>query len=256
MREFFTHALYIPLFNALAWLYENVAFEDLGIAIILLTLAVRLLLFPLFHQTVKHQRITQNLQPEIKRIQKHHKDDKETQAQKIMELYDSHKVNPLTPLLALIIQIPIVFVLYRIFVNGFSGDALDLLYPSITLPESPNQSFLGLIDLTRSNLWVVGFAAIAQYVQGRLSLAKKSKKKGDEPSKAERVGQNMVTFMPILTVMILFNLPSAIGLYWGTTTVFSIFQQLIVNHSLNKEEGKKLSLGSHGESQGENKGDI
>ena len=173
-----------------------------------------------------------------------------------MELYDSHKVNPLTPLLALIIQIPIVFVLYRIFVNGFSGDALDLLYPSITLPESPNQSFLGLIDLTRSNLWVVGFAAIAQYVQGRLSLAKKSKKKGDEPSKAERVGQNMVTFMPILTVMILFNLPSAIGLYWGTTTVFSIFQQLVVNHSLNKAEGKGISLGSHGESQGENKGDI
>ena len=66
----------------------------------------------------------------------------------------------------------------------------------------------------------------------------------------------MVTFMPILTVMILFNLPSAIGLYWGTTTVFSIFQQLIVNHSLNKEEGKEILLGSHGESKGENKGDI
>jgi len=256
MKAFFTEALYRPLFNALAWLYENVALEDLGVAIILLTIAVRLLLFPLFHQTVKHQRITQNLQPEIKRIQKDHKENKETQAQKIMELYDQHKVNPLTPLLALIVQIPIVFVLYRIFINGFSGDALNLLYPSINLPEVPNQSFLGLIDLRQSNLWVVGFAAIAQYVQGRLSLAKKSKNKGEEPSKAEKVGQNLVTFMPILTVMILFNLPAAIGLYWGTTTVFSIFQQLIVNHSLNKEEGKKLSLGSHGESQGENKGDI
>src|SRR3989344_3575916 len=153
MKAFFTEALYRPLFNALAWLYENVAFEDLGVAIILLTIGVRLLLFPLFHQTVKNQRITQNLQPEIKRIQKHHKEDKEIQAQKIMELYDQHKVNPLMPLLALIIQIPIVFVLYRIFIHGFSGDALSLLYPSVTLPESPNQSFLGLIDLRQSNLW-------------------------------------------------------------------------------------------------------
>ena len=255
MKAFFTAALYRPLFNALAWLYENVAFEDLGVAIILLTIGVRILLFPLFHQTVKHQRITQNLQPEIKHIQNTHKEDKETQAQKIMELYEQHKVNPLTPLLALIVQIPIVIVLYRIFIHGFSGDALDLLYPSINIPDSPNQNFLGLVDLTQSNIWLVGFAAIAQYVQGKLSLSK-HKKKGDEPSKAERVGQNMVTFMPILTVMILFNLPAAIGLYWGTTTVFSIFQQLIVNHSLNKEEGKKLSLGSHGKSQGENKGNI
>src|SRR3989344_1180840 len=110
MEAFFRETLYRPFFNALAWLYENVAFEDLGIAIILLTLAVRLVLFPLFHQTVKHQRITQNLQPEIKRIQNSHKEDKEVQAQKIMELYEEHKVNPLMPLLALIIQIPIVFV--------------------------------------------------------------------------------------------------------------------------------------------------
>ncbi len=256
MKAFFTATLYRPLFNALAWLYENIAFEDLGMAIILLTLGVRLLLFPLFHQTVKHQRITQNLQPEIKRIQKHHKEDKETQAQKIMELYNEHKVNPLTPLLALLVQIPIVIVLYRIFMNGFSAEALNLLYPSITLPELPNQTFLGLIDLGQSNIWLVGFAALAQYVQGKLSLAKKKGKSKEQPSKAEKVGQNMVTFMPILTVVILFNLPAAIGLYWGTTTVFSIFQQLIVNRSLNKEEGKKLLLGSHGKSQGENKGNI
>ena len=256
MKAFFTAALYRPLFNALAWLYENVAFEDLGIAIILLTIGVRLLLFPLFHQTVKHQRITQNLQPEIKRIQKDHKEDKETQAQKIMELYSEHKVNPLTPLLALFVQLPIVFVLYRIFIHGFSGNALDLLYPSIDLPESPNQTFLGLIDLGQSNMWLVGFAAIAQYIQGKLSLAKSKSRDREKPSKAEKVGQNMVTFMPILTVMILYNLPAAIGLYWGTTTVFSILQQLIVNCSLNKEEGKKLLLGSHGKSQGDNKGNI
>lgn len=255
MKAFFTEILYRPLFNALAWLYENVAFEDLGVAIILLTVAVRLVLFPLFHETVKHQRITQNLQPEIKRIQKNHKEDKETQAQKIMELYDQHQVNPLMPLLAMLVQIPIVIVLYRIFIHGFSGDALNLLYPFINLPQSPDENFLGIIDLRESNMWLVGFAAIVQYIQGKLSLAKK-KNRSDDVSNAEKIGQSMVTFMPILTVLILFSLPAAIALYWGTTTVFSILQQLIVNRSLNKEEGKKLSLGSHGESKGENKGNI
>jgi len=252
MKEFFTEVFYRPLFNVLAWLYENVAFEDLGIAIILLTLAVRFLLFPLFHKTAKHQRVTQNLQPEIKKIQKKHKDDKETQAQKIMELYNAHKINPLTPLIALIIQLPVIIILYRIFIHGFSGDALNLLYPSIDLPDTPNQTFLGFVDLTERNMWIAGLAAIAQYVQGRLSIAKASKNKGDQPSKAEKIGKNMVIFMPLLTLAILFNLPSAVGIYWMTTTLFSIGQQWLVNHSLNKEEEKRLSLNSNGESKTEN----
>ncbi|MEX2054106.1 MAG: YidC/Oxa1 family membrane protein insertase [Candidatus Colwellbacteria bacterium] len=256
MREFFTEAFYRPLFNALAWLYENVAFEDLGIAIILLTLAVRILLFPLFHKTAKHQRVTQNLQPEIKRIQKKHKEDKETQAQKIMELYSQHKINPLTPLIALIIQLPVIIILYRIFIHGFSGDALNLLYPSIDLPDIPSQTFLGLVDLTKSNVWIIGFAAVAQYIQGRLALAKASKNKGEQMSKAEKVGKSMVIFMPILTVVILFTVPSAVGIYWCTTTLFSIGQQWLVNHSLNKEEQKRLLLNSNGEGKGQNSGDI
>jgi len=256
MKAFFTQVFYQPLFNALAWLYANVAFNDLGIAIILLTLVVRILLFPLFHQTTKHQRLTQDLQPEIKKIQKKHKDDKETQAQKIMELYSEHKINPLTPLIALVVQLPIIIILYRIFIHGFSGDALNLLYPSISLPDVPDQHFFGIIDLTQSNTWVAGVAAVAQYIQGKLSLAKTKKKNGGEPSKAEKIGKNMVLFMPLLTLAILFNLPSAVGIYWVTTTVFSIGQQWFVNHTLNKEEGKRLSLGSNGEGQRQNKGDI
>lgn len=257
MKELFTQALYRPLFNALAWLYENVAFEDLGVAIILLTLAVRLLLFPLFHKTAKHQRLTQNLQPQIRHIQKKHKEDKETQAQKIIELYSEHKINPLTPLVALFIQLPIIFVLYRIFINGFSGDALELLYSSVHLPDSPNQTFLGWVDLTKSNTWVAVFAALAQYVQGKLSLSRgKGGKEQGETTKAERISKNMILFMPVLTILILFNLPAAVGLYWGTTTVFSAFQQLLVNRSLNKGEQKKLSLTSNGESQRENTPDI
>lgn len=260
MKGFFTEFLYRPLFNALAWLYENVAFQDLGIAIILLTLAVRLVLFPLFHKTVKHQRITQDLQPQIKAIQTKYKGDKETQAKEIIGLYGKHNINPLTPILVLLIQLPIIFALYRIFINGFSNGALDLLYPSIHLPEVPDQNFLGLVsDLTAPSMAVAIFAAVAQYFQGKLSLAKQ--KKGDKSRKsnefsAEVVGRRMVLFMPVFTLMILSSLPAAVGLYWSTTTIFSIFQQAIVNRSLNKEGGSNISLGGNGGDQRKTAEDI
>ena len=260
MRAIFTEFVYRPLFNALAWLYQNVAFQDLGVAIILLTIAVRIILFPLFHKTVKHQRITQDLQPQIKAIQVKHKEDKETQAKEIIELYGKHKINPLTPILVLLIQLPIIFAVYRIFINGFSNGALDLLYPSIHLPETPNHNFLGLVnDLTVPSMAIAVFAAIAQYFQGKLSFAKRKKdgkgKKSSESS-AEAIGRRMILFMPIFTLMILSSLPAAIGLYWSTTTVFSIFQQVIVNRTLNKEGANKISLDGHGRDEGQNSKDI
>jgi len=247
MKEFFTEFLYRPLFNALAWLYQNVAFQDLGVAIILLTLVIRFVLFPLFQKTVEHQQVTQNLQPEIKKIQKKYKDDKETQAKHIMDLYGKHKVNPMTPLIALAIQLPVIFVLYRIFINGFSNGALDLLYPSIHLPAVPTQTFLGILDLTQPSIILAVVAAIFQYIQGALSLRKKKKDKGDQPSKAEKIGKKMVMFMPAITLAILSNLPAAVGIYWTTTTIFSIFQQALVARSLNKEGQNELSLGHDGD---------
>ena len=245
MKAFFTAVLYRPLFNALAWLYLYVAFEDLGIAIILLTLAVRLLLFPLFHRTAKHQQVTQNLQPEIRKIQQKHKQDKETQAKELMTLYNRHEVNPMTPLLALLIQLPIIFVLYHIFVNGFSEDALQLLYPAIHLPQVPNQTLLGIVDLTRSSIWIAVLAAIAQFFQAKVSMA--AAKKGGGDSKAERITKAMMFAMPVITLLVLINLPAAIGIYWLVTTVFSVFQQALVKRSLNKEPARELSLGGNGE---------
>ncbi|MDD5710578.1 MAG: YidC/Oxa1 family membrane protein insertase [Candidatus Colwellbacteria bacterium] len=260
MRTLFTEILYRPLFNALAWLYQNIAFQDLGVAIILLTIVVRIVLFPLFHKTAKHQHITQDLQPQIKAIQKKHKEDKETQAKEIMELYGKHKINPLTPILVMLIQLPIIYAVYRIFINGFSNGALDLLYPSIHLPETPNHDFLGLInDLTVPSMAVAIFAAITQYFQGKLAFAKR-KKSGQEKKtpefSAEAISRRMVLFMPVFTLILLSTLPAAIGLYWSTTTVFSIFQQAIVNRALNKERANNISLGSHGRDERQNSKDI
>jgi len=119
---------------------------------------------------------------------------------------------------------------------------------------------LGLVnDLTIPSMTIAVFAAVAQYFQGKLSFAKRKKgSKGQKlpESSVETIGKRMIFFMPIFTLLILSSLPAAIGLYWLTTTVFSIFQQVIVNQSLNKEGVNKISLGGHGGDKRQNSKDI
>ena len=226
-----------PLFNALVFLYEYVAFEDLGVAIILLTLVVRLILYPLSAKAFRNQAVMQRLQPEIQKIQHDHKDNKEKQAQAMMDLYKKHDVNPISGILMLFLQLPVLIAIYQVFLQGFSPEIFSHLYEFISQPEHLNKTLLGLLDLEKRSILMVSLAAIFQYLQGRLSLPEI--KPNQELSPPERIGRQMVYFAPFLTIMVLFNLPGAIGLYWLITSVFSVLQQLYINKTLNIEGEKK-----------------
>ena len=234
MGSFFNTILYQPLFNSLVFLYKYVAFEDLGVAIILLTLVIRIILYPLFYKSFKNQTIMQKIQPEIQRIQHDHKGDKEKQAHALMELYKHHKVNPFSGFLLILVQLPILIVLYQVFLKGLSQESFTNLYSFISAPTVVNHSFLGLIDLGSRSILIVVLAAVLQYLQGRLSLPKQAP---NQDSAAARMGRSMIYIGPIMTILILTSLPSAIGLYWLATSAFSIGQQLIINKSLNKNDG-------------------
>ena len=130
-----------PLFNTLIFLYNTVAFNDLGIAIILLTLLIRLVLFPLFYKSTRNQLLMQRIQPEINKIQHTHKDNKEKQAQAMMELYKKHDVNPFSGFLVLLLQLPVLIAIYQVFLGGFSAQWLDSLYSFVVRPPKL-QSFL------------------------------------------------------------------------------------------------------------------
>lgn len=236
MSNLFHEFLYRPLFNALIYLYQNFSFHDLGIAIILLTILIRLILFPLFYKGAKDQAIMQRLAPKIKAIQQDHKHNKEKQAQAMLELYRLHRVNPLSGFLLLIVQLPILIALYRVFLKGLSNGSFDALYSFIPGPDSLNLFFLGLVDLGSRNIFIVILAVIAQYFQGKLSLAKTKNNDLKSLSPMERMSKQMAFIGPIMTFVFLyfFNLPSAVGLYWLTTTAFSVIQQIMINKSLNK----------------------
>ncbi|MBU6500451.1 MAG: YidC/Oxa1 family membrane protein insertase [Patescibacteria group bacterium] len=237
MSYLYNLILYHPLLNALIFFYNTIAFHDLGLAIIFLTLLIRLILFPLFHKGSRHQIVMQKLQPKLKKIQEVHKDDKEKQAQAMMDLYKEHQVNPFAGILILIVQLPILIALYQMFLRILKPDFLSGLYGFISAPVSLNDSLFGLINLGEKSILIVGLAALAQYFQARLVLPKLET--GHKQTQMEKMTRHMTFIGPIMTLVIFYNLPSAIGLYWFVMSLFSIFQQILVNKKLESEQIEK-----------------
>jgi len=233
MSEIFRTFLSQPLFNALIFLHEHASFGDLGVAIILLTISVRLILFPLFHKTAKHQRIAQEIQPEIKKIQEKHKNDREAQTKELMELYKKYQVNPLTPIFLLILQLPILFALYKMFVAGITEETLTLLYPFVPVPENISHTFLGVVELNAVSIPIAVLAAAAQYAQGKLAIAR-TKSQSPLSAQAIKIAKVTIFMGPAIALVVLTRFPAAVGLYWLTSTAFSIIQQAIVNKSVSR----------------------
>lgn len=237
MANFFYITIYQPLFNLLIFLYNIVPFPDLGIAVILLTLIVKGALYPLGKKAVISQKQMEEIQPEIKKIQEKYKDKKEEQAQKIMELYKTRKVNPFSGILSLFIQLPILISLFQVFRKGLAVEEMKHLYSFISAPEVINYNFLGIVDLSSPNIFFAVLAAGGQYLQMKMM----TKKKGKEEKKdtATAIQSQMMLFLPGFTFMILFSLPSVVGLYWIVTIAFTIFQQYIIKEEKEKNKDGK-----------------
>lgn len=221
---FFRELFYEPLLNGLVWLYNTIAFQDLGLAIIFLTILVRFIIYPLFHQGIKYQRTIQDLRPELDKIKAKHKNNREAQTKATLELFKTYKLNPLAPFLSLVVQLPVFLGLYVIFIGDFSRAMEPWLYSFTPDPGELNQTFLGLINLKAASPVVATLAAIAQYFQARLTFTK-----SPATSAIPAMRLMMLYFLPGLILIALFKFPAAVGLYWLTTTIFSIMQQVIVN---------------------------
>ncbi|MBI4085467.1 MAG: membrane protein insertase YidC [Candidatus Liptonbacteria bacterium] len=221
--------------NILVVLYKTAAFYDFGLAIIFSTVLIRLILYPVFHKSAKHQLVMQKIQPKIEKIKEAHKDDKEKQLKATMDLYQEHGVNPFSGILLLFVQLPVLIALYQIFFTKLTHEVLsNNLYSFVGVPETFNTSFLGLINLEQSSILMVSSAAVLQYFQGKMMLPKIEE--GRKPTAAEAMGRNMIYLAPVLTFVIFFKLPAAISLYWAVSSIFSILQQAAITRQLNSNE--------------------
>ncbi len=229
MAQLFNLFLYKPLLNALVVLYTTIGFGDLGISIILLTVLVRVLLYPLFHKMTRHQTVMNRLQPEIKRLQELHKSNKEKQTRAMLDLYKEHNINPFSSFFLVLLQLPILIALYQILLNISKPDFLSGVYSFITPPQGINATLLGF-NLSERSILMLAVVVVAQYIQARMSFPKVAP--GTELSAVEKMSRRMVFLGPVITIAVFYNLPAAVGLYWLTSTVFSIFQQIVVNKHL------------------------
>lgn len=224
----FNIILYQPLFNALVLLYKYLPGNDLGIAIIVLTFLIKILFYPLGSKAIKSQKILSELQPKIKEIQEKYKNDKAGQTKTIMELYQREKINPFSGCLPVLVQLPILIALYRVFWRGLQPGQMTFLYSFISFSGTINPSFLGIINLAKPNLFLAILAGLLQFFQVKMNIPKIRPAKNKKSSFSDIFQKQTQYFSPIFTVLILFKLPSALGLYWVATTLFSIIQQYFI----------------------------
>jgi len=230
---------YQPILNLLIFIYNVVPGHDFGVAIIILTIIIKLALLPLSKKSLNSQKALQELQPKIEEIKKKYKDKKEEMSKAMMTLYKNNKVNPLSSCLPLIIQMPFLFAVFRVFRNGFENGSMDLIYPFITKPETINYiSFFGT-DLSKKNVIIAILAGVAQFWQTKMMTTKKPaiKSAGSKDENMMAImNKQMIYFMPVFTVFISMSFPGGLALYWLTTTVITALQQIFLFKKNKKAE--------------------
>lgn len=228
MSAFFHELLYRPLFNLLIGYYNVVPSHDLGLAIVMLTITIRVLFIPLSIKSLKSQRELAQLQPKLQEIQTKHKEDKQALGQATMALYKEHKVNPLGGCLPILIQLPVIWSLYQVFINGVKASSLTDLYSFVYNPGVLGHVGLGFLDLAAKNPVMALIAGASQGVQAWLAAKVQKAAGGNQDNPAAKMTQQMMYFFPIMITVISWSLPAGLVLYWITTTVFSIFEQLYI----------------------------
>ena len=222
-----------PLYNVLVILFKALPWADAGIIVILLTVLVRLIIFPLSRKAVLTQVKMAEIGPDLAKIKEKYKDKAEEQARLTLALYREKKVNPFSGILVIIIQIPIIFALYQIFLH-FPEVNSALLYPFVAAPDHINTIFLGLVDITAKNAIIAFLAAVSTFFQFRISMQGQVSPTGNSfgNNLARSMQTQMKYFFPVIVFFISYNISGAIALYWFTTNLFSIVQELFVRKRL------------------------
>lgn len=244
ITETFHSVIYLPIYNALAFLVGAIPGADVGIAIVILTILIKLALFPLSFVSIKTQIVMREINPKLKKLQKELKDNREELAKKTMELFKENKVNPFSSILLVIVQIPIVLGLYFVFLGEGSGAGFDpsLLYSFIQLPTDASFSFLGIFNLTGRSIVLATLVGITQFFVSRLMMPKVPENPDGEQTFANDLAKSMHIQMryvfPFVIGIIAYVISGAIALYFLVSNLFALGQELYVKKLRENGTGK------------------
>lgn len=229
-----------PLYNAFIFLVGVAPGGDVGIAIIVMTLIVRVVFYPAFAAQIRTTMGMQAVQGEIDQINKKYKDDSQERARQTMALYKEKNIRPFANFLALFIQLPILLALYfAFFREGLPQVAEHLLYPFVHVPAVIHTNFFGLINLLEPHNLILSFAVgVLQFFVARFSMARMPAPSADHPKErhmAHRMQKRMMLYvLPAIMAAVSYSLPAAVGLYFVTGSAFALCQEWFIKRQMAK----------------------
>lgn len=237
ISNLFNATFYDPIYNVLVAFVSFIPGGDVGIAVILLTIVIRLILLPFSLSAARTQKGMKELEPKIKALKEEHKGNKEQEAMATLALYREAKVNPFASILMVIIQIPVLLALYLVFFNEpFPVINTLRLYELTPIPITSSLLFLGIISVAGKSMVLAALAGVTQYFQARLSLEgtmKPSEHSTGMQADFQRImGMQLTYVFPILIAVISFTTSGAIALYFITTNIAGCFQELYLRRKL------------------------
>ena len=228
-----------PLFALLNWFYGLVG--NFGVAIILLTIAVKLAFFPLANKSYVAMSRMKKLQPKLMELREKYADDKQRQQQEMMAMYKAENANPLAGCLPILVQIPVFFALYKVlFVTIEMRHAPFFGWIQDLAARDPTSMFslFGLIPWTPPEFLMIGIWPVimgfTMFIQQRLN-----------PAPTDPVQEKIFLWMPVLFTFILASFPAGLVIYWTVNNILSILQQMVIM----KREGAPISFRMFGAGQ-------
>jgi YidC/Oxa1 family membrane protein insertase len=210
---------------------------DAGVIIIVFTIITKFILLPLSLKASRAQLQMKSTEKDLQAIKEKYKDDKEEQSRKTMEYYKEKGINPFAGFFILLVQLPILIGLYRVFLrSGLPQINQSLLYSFVKAPATINMVFLHFISISDKSLFLATIAGLTTYIQ--ISIANSSNAEntgtGTQAEIQKAMAMQMKYFFPILIGFVAFSISSAVALYLITSNVFAIFQEMYVKRKYHK----------------------
>ena len=258
-----------PIFNLLIGLYSIIPGGDFGISLIIFTVLVRFALFPIVKKQLHQTKMMRKLQPELVRIKKQAKGNKQLESMQMLELYKKHGVSPFRSIGILLIQLPIFIALFHVIqiftqhrdqIEKYAYGFMENIGPIKHLIENPdqfNEKLLGLVDLTKTafsdgrvDIFLIVLAVVAavtQYVMSKQTMPQSENKKrlrdvmkeaadGKEADQSEMnaiVMSKMIKVLPFFMFFVMVTVPGALALYYAVSNIVAVAQQ---SYLLKKDE--------------------
>lgn len=220
----------VALLAALPWF-------DVGVVVIIFTIIIKFLLFPLSKKAIHTQLVMKSVQKEINEIKKNSKGNKQEEAIKTMALYKENNINPFSSFFLVLIQLPIIISLYYVFFKGgLPNIDFNSLYSFTPIPTDIKMTLFGIMDITKKSLIIAILAGASQFYQIRFTLPKIEPKKEGEKSDfkdelSRSMNMQMKYVLPVFVFIGAYSLPAVVGVYWVTSNIFAIAQELYMRRS-------------------------